>query len=60
MLATTDSRPSSPAADQAPDGLRPDPDEAAGRTRGAADANNDDRPTSFLDALRRMLASVHS
>lgn len=58
MFATTDPRSGSPTAEEAPDGLRPDPDEAPGRPPAAADP--DDRPTSFLDALRRMLASVHS
>ena len=59
MFFTTDPRPGAPTAQQAPEGLRPDPDEAAARPRGAAEPD-DDRPTSFLDALRRMLASVHS
>jgi len=59
MFATTDPRTGSPTAEEAPEGLRPDSDEAPGRPRGPA-AGEDDRPTSFLDALRRMLASVHS
>ena len=57
MFATTDPRAGSPAAEEAPEGLRPDPDETPGRPPAAAQP--EERPT-FLDALRRMLASVPS